>query len=142
MRFTSSGPKADSEASQTQSFSRMNIFAALVFAATLALSPLSTFAQHGGGGGGGSHGGGGGGGSHGGGVGGGGSHASSGSSGSHAASAPAGASAGHSGTTTPATSTGSSHWWNPFHGGSTNASGSNAGSTTERFAGGKQLSQG
>jgi len=141
MKFTSSVRITDSGSNQEQSFSRARIFAALVFAATLALSPLSTFAQHGGGGGGGSHGGGGGGGSHGGGVGGGGSHASSGSSGSHAANAPAGASAGHSGTTTPATSTGSSHWWNPFHGGGTNASGSNAGSTTERFAGGNNTWQ-
>ena len=138
MQFTSSGPKADSETSQTQSFSRMNIFAALAFAATLALAPLPTLAQHGGGGGGGAHGGGGGGGSHGGGVGGGGSHAAP-SSGTHAANSSAGSSATNN-------STGASHWWNPFHGSGTNASGSNTGSnadhvSTERFAGGNNTWQ-
>jgi hypothetical protein len=142
MKFTSSVSigKTDSGPRREEGSSRTNLFAALVFAATLALAPVPTFAQHGGGGGGGgAHGGGGGGGSHGGGMSGGGSHASSGSSGSHSASAPAGSGAGHSATNTTA-STGSSHWWNPFHGGSANSAGSNVGSTSdhvssERFAG-------
>src|ERR1700722_13609007 len=83
-------------------FSRSGIFAAVFFAATLALAPIPAFAQHGGGGGGGSHGGGGFGGSHGGGFGGG--HASS--SGSSSAHAPASSgnagtgSAAHTGTAT------------------------------------------
>lgn len=90
--------------------SRSGIFAALFFAATLALAPAPAFAQHGGGGGGGSHGGGGGmgGGSHGGGSGGG--HATS-SAGSSAAHAPASSgnagtgSATHTGTATSGTTT-------------------------------------
>src|SRR5271170_411190 len=129
MEFISSVRKADSEGDQTQDFSRGNIFAALVFAATLALAPVPTFAQHGGGGGGGGSHGGGGGGSHGGGVGGG-SHSAP-SSGTHASGAPASSASGAS-----SNSTGSNHWWNPFHGSGTNSSGSNAAdhSATDHFA--------
>ena len=100
-RIQDSKLNGNSEASR--GFSRSGIFAALFFAATLALTPVPAFAQHGGGGGG-SHGGGGGmgGGSHGGGFGGG--HAtSSGSSSAHAAASGGNAgsgSAGHTGTTT------------------------------------------
>jgi hypothetical protein len=95
----------------SRGFSASGVFAAVFFAATLALAPVPAFAQHGGGGGGGSHGGGGFGGSHGGGFSGG--HASS--SGSSSAHAPASSgnagtgSAAHTGTATTSgtTTTGS-----------------------------------
>jgi hypothetical protein len=96
-------------------------FLAMSFAAFLALAPAPAFAQHGGGGGGGgSHGGGGGGGSHG--SSGGGHAASSGShagSGSHPTSSTGG---------NPANPTGGGHWWNPFHGNSTNSNAAAKGS--------------
>jgi hypothetical protein len=118
------------------------IFAALLFAATLALAPLPAFAQHGGGGGGGSHGGGGGmsGGSH---ASGGGSHATGSSAGSgsgsaHAPASNAGASGGSAGTSA-----------NPSHGGNTassahpgtNGTASGDHSNAERFAAGNNIWQ-
>ena len=85
-------------------FSPSGIFAAVFFAATLALAPVPAFAQHGGGGGGG--------GSHGGGGFGGGHASSSGSSSAHAPASSGNAgtgSAAHTGTTTTSgtTTTGS-----------------------------------
>jgi hypothetical protein len=139
MKFTSSIRKANSEMYKKRRGEALACFAAFAFAATLALAPLPTFAQHGGGGGGGSHGGGGGGG---------GSHAGGASGGSHAASAPSGhsgAAAGHpAGAGSTANTANGNHWWNPFHGSGTSASAqpAGAGGTTssdhpvaERFAG-------
>jgi hypothetical protein len=115
--------------------------AALAFTGALALAPIPAFAQHGGGGGGGSHGGGGGGGSH----------ASSGGGGS--ASAPAGggeshANGGSAGSSNAAHGGSGGHWWNPFHSGSTTASAVPAGNiksessaTSERFAAGNNTWQ-
>ena len=89
MKFTSSirgtEPKSRNNSEIARTLTATSTFAAFLFAATLALAPLPTFAQHGGGGGG-SHGGGGGGGSHMGG-GGGASHATSSGSGSTSSSA-------------------------------------------------------
>src|SRR5271170_5464337 len=132
-RFTSQGPTL------------LKIGAAVVFACGLALAPVPTLAQHGGGGGG-AHGGGGGGGSHGGfgggshgGFGGGGGSAPSSNSGSSHAS---GGSAGSGG----GSSNSGGHWWNPFHSASANspAKGTNgvpagnikseSSATPERFA--------
>lgn len=115
-------------------FASPKILSGLALAAVLALTPLPTFAQHGGGGGGG--------GSHGGGSGGGGSHVSGGSSGhssgGHAGSAPSGTARSNG---TASGTSGGGHWWNPFHGSSSNstssetgAKGTTADSTTERFA--------
>jgi hypothetical protein len=91
---------------------------ALVFACSLALAAVPTFAQHGGGGGGGgAHGGGGGGGSHGSSGGGFGSgRGSAPSSNSGSAHATGGNAAGGS-----SNSSGGGHWWNPFHGGGSNS---------------------
>jgi hypothetical protein len=117
MKFTSSIRKANSEVDKKRTGPALGCFAAFAFAATLALAPLPTFAQHGGGGGGGSHGGGGGGG---------GSHAGGASGGSHAASAPSGhsgAAAGHpAGAGSTANAASGNHWWNPFHGTGTSSS--------------------
>jgi hypothetical protein len=138
MKVTSSIRSTESKSSTNsetrREVTRPGVFAAIFFAATLALAPLSTFAQHGGGGGGGgSHGGGGGGGSHA--SSGGGSHgtssgASSGSAAAHGttstASSNSSAAGGNAGTS-------ASHWWNPFHGSNT---GSNTNPPAERFAAG------
>ena len=131
-------------------FSPSGVFAALFFAATLALAPVPAFAQHGGGGGG-SHGGGGGfgGGSHGGGsMGGGHATSSAGSSSAHAPASTGGSgSATHTGTTTTSGTTtsgntvpggnaapthfaaGNSTWQEPpargVHGGTTMPAGAN-----------------
>jgi hypothetical protein len=139
MKVTSSIHKTDKEFSDKHGSSPFKVLAALAFAAALALAPLPTFAQHGGGGG--AHGGGGGGGSHGGGMSGGGSHASGSGSTAHGSSAPAGHPAAGSGTSTAAIG---NHWWNPFHGSGTSSSAQPAGSNAaansdhvvaDRFAG-------
>jgi hypothetical protein len=147
--------RIDGNASSSFSAHAVRVFGAAIFATTLALAPLPTFAQHGGGGGGGSHGGGGGGGSHGG--GGGGSHTGG---GSHPSGAGASSGSGHAGTSAPSANSGSgtSHWWGPFHGSGANASahqgatgaagssGANAGESSdhvaaERFAAGNNTWQ-
>jgi hypothetical protein len=141
MKFTSSIRKQNQEG-ETVIFSPgswsaiSKIFGGFALATVLALAPLPTFAQHGGGGGG-AHGGGGG--AH---AGGGGSSAGHSSGGGHAASAPsgAGASAGAGNT-----SSSGGRWWNPFHGSGSNptssatgakgtTTGTATGSTTDRFA--------
>jgi hypothetical protein len=146
MKFTSSIREANSEIGKKRTVSTPGCFAAVAFAAILALAPLPTFAQHGGGGGGGSHGGGGGGG---------GSHAGAGSGGSHAASAPAGhpsgTAAGHpAGSAATNSGNANNHWWNPFHGSGTSSSAQAAGSggtnssehpVAERFAGNNNIWQ-
>jgi hypothetical protein len=103
-------------------------FAALTFAAVLALAPHPAFAQHGGGGGGG-HAGGGGGGSHGGGFGGGGHASGGGGSRGGGASAPHGTYGGSSSGNASGNTSGSTG-----HGGATNSAAHSAPSS--RFIGG------
>ena len=132
VRSTESKSCTDSES--RREVTRSGVCAAILFAATLALAPLPTFAQHGGGGGGG--------GAHGGGGGmGGGSHASSGvGGGSHVttSSSGSGSASGHATTSTATGSGGNAgtsvnHWWNPFHSNSTTSAGN---PPVERFAAG------
>lgn len=129
--------EVDSEVSRTKNSNHRNhslkrsgaplrLFAALAFAAALAIAPHPAFAQHGGGGGGGGHAGGGGGGHFG---GGGGGHFGGGSGGSHAGSgshvsAPIASSGG----------SGSSSSGNAGSGGATNSAAHSA--TSSRFIGG------
>src|ERR1700723_2350229 len=97
IRDAESGVRStNSKSSKNSEVPRGGCIAVFFFAATLALAPVPAFAQHGGGGGGGSHGGGGGGAHTGG--GGGGTHATTSSGSAHAPVSTAGASGGNSGT--------------------------------------------